>query len=191
MSSRVYFFKPSGLDGPIKIGCSATPFDRMATFAAWSPFPLEMIGHVAGTSKDEFYLHRCFWSVRSHGEWFRSSPELRQAIERILQIGHVPRDVVPPEKMGTMERRIRTEDHRRKMSYRMRCDWAVRKRRTPDGYVREPQDIRDILDRWSGYPRCGGEVQQPSAVELARLDAFLENPEPELVFFAYGKREAA
>jgi hypothetical protein len=185
----VYFFKPCGLDGPIKIGCSVTPHDRMATFVAWSPFPLELIGSVRGTGKDEVYLHRCFWSSRSHGEWFRSTPELRQCIARILELGHVPRDVVPVEQMGKPERRIRTQEHCRRMSYRMRVDWQTRRLRTPEGYYTEPRDIRDILDRWSG--NRGHERRSPSPDEFARLDAFLANPTPELTFHAYAKRVAA
>jgi len=87
MKQRVYFFKPCGLDGPIKIGCSECPQARLETFAAWSPFPLELIGSVPGTMQDELYLHRCFYPLRSHGEWFRSSPELRAAIDRRLSEG--------------------------------------------------------------------------------------------------------
>lgn len=189
MKQYVYFFKPAGLDGPIKIGCSATPYDRLATFAAWSPFPLEMIGSVPGSAKDETYLHRCFYSSRSHGEWFRSTPELRDAIARILELGHVPCDVVTADKMGKPERRIRSAEHCLRMSYRMRIDWQVRRLRNSEGYYNIPQDVSVILDHWSG--NRGYERRSPSPDEFARLDAFLANPTPELTFHAYAKRVAA
>lgn len=187
--SYVYFFKPCGVDGPIKIGCSESPEDRMATFAAWSPWPLEMIGRVPGTTKDEIYLHRCFWQVRSHGEWFRSSPELRAAIHRVLVLGVVPRDIVPDEMLGTPQRKLRTPEHKLRMSYRMRVDWQERKRRSNEGYYRVPADVDAILDRWSGYN--GRKRQAPSTEELERIEAFLANPEPEMTFHPYQKRVAA
>lgn len=37
-NTHVYFIKPIGMDGPIKIGCSDKPARRLITLAAWSPF---------------------------------------------------------------------------------------------------------------------------------------------------------
>jgi hypothetical protein len=88
----LYFLKPIGMDGPIKIGCAKVPEVRMRTFAVWSPFPLELIGKVPGIGTDERFLHRCFADSHTHFEWFLYTPELARAIAQILEAGTV--DVV-------------------------------------------------------------------------------------------------
>jgi hypothetical protein len=60
MKRYVYFIKPVGMDGPIKIGCSNIPEHRLVSLSMWSPFPLEIIGKTPGNLKDEGFLHRCF-----------------------------------------------------------------------------------------------------------------------------------
>lgn len=48
MSRRVYFIKPVGLAGPIKIGCSYSPEKRRSALDCWSPFALEIIAQIDG-----------------------------------------------------------------------------------------------------------------------------------------------
>lgn len=88
-AKHVYFFKPIGFDGPIKIGCSESPMRRMDVHVYWSPWPLELIGSVPGDFEDERFLHNCFFSSHMHHEWFQSSPKLRRAIDEILAAGSV------------------------------------------------------------------------------------------------------
>jgi hypothetical protein len=85
----VYFIKPVGLEGPIKIGISIKPLIRLEEFSACSPLPLEMIGFVPGTELDERFMHDCFADHHSHREWYRSSPKLRDAIASALQATRV------------------------------------------------------------------------------------------------------
>jgi hypothetical protein len=85
----VYFVKPVGMEGPIKIGCSTWPEGRILSLATWSPFPLELIGAVPGNYRDEAFLHRCFADLHTHREWFRTSPALREAIEAAIAAGGV------------------------------------------------------------------------------------------------------
>jgi hypothetical protein len=80
----VYFIRPIGQDGPIKIGSSRWPEDRLATYMRWSPYPLEIVVSVPGTMKTEMAIHRCFATARSHEEWFRPIPRLLAAIERLI-----------------------------------------------------------------------------------------------------------
>lgn len=84
MKRHVYFIKPIGMDGPIKIGTSHSPLERIKTFATWSPIPLELIGAVPGSHAEETFLHQRFADLHSHLEWFRSSPLLLRTIRRIL-----------------------------------------------------------------------------------------------------------
>jgi hypothetical protein len=81
----VYFMKPIGMDGPIKIGVSANGCEkRLMKLSVWSPFPLEIIGTIPGWTKQEAYLHRRFAGQHSHREWFHSSELLWRTIHRLL-----------------------------------------------------------------------------------------------------------
>jgi hypothetical protein len=79
----IYFLKPVGMVGPIKIGSSWKPVDRMRTFMSWSPFPLELIATTDGDGKLERTIHNCFADAHSHCEWFHPIPRLLKAIEDI------------------------------------------------------------------------------------------------------------
>jgi hypothetical protein len=87
----VYFIKPVGMDGPIKIGLSSDPGRRLREFGTWSPIPLEIIGTIPGTWADEQYLHECFAGDHLHGEWFCYSDALAVAIKKILADGNLQR----------------------------------------------------------------------------------------------------
>lgn len=52
----IYFMRPVGQLGPIKIGCSKTPDLRLDTMARWSPQLLEIICTTSGTMADEAAL---------------------------------------------------------------------------------------------------------------------------------------
>ena len=82
---RVYFIRPIGQDGPIKIGSSRCPEDRLATYMRWSPYPLEIVVSVPGTMKTEVAIHCCFADAHSHEEWFRPIPRLLAAVERLIE----------------------------------------------------------------------------------------------------------
>lgn len=86
----VYFLKPVGMGGPIKIGCSADPKTRVATLMGWSPFPLEIIGAVPGDFVHEARLLRQFRAHRLHGEWFSPAPELASFIADVCRDGRLP-----------------------------------------------------------------------------------------------------
>ncbi len=86
-STLVYFIKPIGICGPIKIGCSSVPADRLVDLMLLSPLKLELIGSVPGDMKDEYFLQRCFAHLHSHSEWFHASSELTTAIGKILRGG--------------------------------------------------------------------------------------------------------
>lgn len=82
--SLIYFLKPVGMDGPIKIGFT-TMFDkRVMELANWSPIPLELIGTVPGNLSQESLIHRSFADDHSHREWFRATPRVNAFIEAVL-----------------------------------------------------------------------------------------------------------
>src|SRR5688572_3434288 len=79
-ASYIYFLKPVGMSGPIKIGCSYLPECRLRSLTCWSPFPLEMIVTVPGTRSLENMLHGCFADALTHFEWFHPIPALLAGI---------------------------------------------------------------------------------------------------------------
>lgn len=74
----VYFIQAE--NGLIKVGYSTNPGKRLTYFRRVSPVSLELLGYFLGTQTDEYYLHQRFAMQRDHGEWFRPSPELLQAL---------------------------------------------------------------------------------------------------------------
>jgi hypothetical protein len=173
---NVYFFKPVGMDGPVKIGWSVVPAKRVAEYAVWSPFPLELIGSVPGKYADEQFLHQCFHDVHSHLEWFYSTPLLREIIAKVLAAGSVDavRGIISPK--GSVRKKVRrplsavTRCH---LSLGARIRHALRKIGSVEGdtvfFYTEPDEIRSIINR------LGREDRMPSPAEKTRLEEFILN----------------
>lgn len=80
---RIYFIKPVGQDGPIKIGFSNFDKARLGAMMSWSPVPLEIIASVPGSLALEKQVHDCFADCHSHREWFRAEPQLLDFIQKV------------------------------------------------------------------------------------------------------------
>lgn len=93
--SRVYFIKPIGMDGPIKIGCSRFPEGRRSSLETWSPFPLEVIAEVEGGFDTELRFHQSFAHLHDRREWFRPDAVLLAVIAAI-NAGTFDLDMLPP-----------------------------------------------------------------------------------------------
>jgi hypothetical protein len=76
--SYVYFI--GGESGPVKIGFSIAPRERLASMQMGSPVKLAILALVEGTVTDEKSYHARFAEHRSHGEWFNRHPELEELI---------------------------------------------------------------------------------------------------------------
>lgn len=83
--SYVYFIKPVGWEGPIKIGHSHIPFERLNVHMNWSPVKLEILTWAAGGRHDEQAIHAKFAIARKHCEWFDATPGLLRCIERVKE----------------------------------------------------------------------------------------------------------
>lgn len=81
--SKVYFIKPVGLDGPIKIGCSVAPDSRRSTLETWSPFALEIVAEIEGGFALEARFHALFQETHQRREWFGTSRRLQAVIAAI------------------------------------------------------------------------------------------------------------
>lgn len=80
---KVYFIKPIGMDGPVKIGCSQSPSLRRSALETWCPFPLEIVAEIVGDAFIESRFHRKFLASHLRSEWFAASPELSATIQQI------------------------------------------------------------------------------------------------------------
>lgn len=78
------YFLQSSLDpnGPIKIGYSRAPKERLKALRAANSEQLKMILSIKGGMKDEYALHEKFAHLRHEGtEWFDPKPELLDFIK--------------------------------------------------------------------------------------------------------------
>lgn len=71
MAKQVYYLKPVGEDGPIKVGCSRYVKERMNVVNRWCPFELEIAHCERGEHVVERILHVRYRDLKIHGEWFR------------------------------------------------------------------------------------------------------------------------
>lgn len=175
----VYFIKPAGMEGPIKIGCSMVPEERLISLASWSPFPLELVVAVPGDRDLERNIHECFASDFSHHEWFRPSQKLT-ALMAALKAGTPIVDAIDLSmRTGTIPRKPQggagwSATTRVYMSLTMRLYHARKRLRAKTGsgaiwYL--PPDLEKILDH------AGRHQRMPSDAELARFAEVFDDPE--------------
>jgi hypothetical protein len=93
MKRRVYFIRPAGMEGPVKIGCSEHPNGRLLSLTCWSPFPLEIAVAIDGGCDLEARIQGHFAASHTHREWFSSSSELSKLIDD-LQRGIAIHDAI-------------------------------------------------------------------------------------------------
>lgn len=154
----VYFIKPVGMDGPVKIGTSNKPRSRLAQIAAWSPFHLEIAAMIDGGLELERRLHARFAHLHHHLEWFNASPEIDEVIEAINR-GDFDASALPePIIIRTGRTPPRPEWFRRQMSYSTRV-WNTEKRTG----TRCPVSLTDMC-------------RNNDVERIAAVDAYLADP---------------
>ena len=85
MTTRtIYFIKPIGMDGPIKIGITFQVEKRFRELLKQSPFDLEILAlHENAETRTEHRIHRMLVSTHRRHEWFEPSPELQALIDAV------------------------------------------------------------------------------------------------------------
>jgi hypothetical protein len=120
----VYFIRPVGMEGPVKVGCSGSPERRRGSLATWSPFPLEIIAEIAGDHWLERRFHAYFRDTYQRREWFGWSDRMAETVAAI-NAGTFDADILPePTVLGRLhfKRQPWTEDQKLRASYSRRCD---------------------------------------------------------------------
>ena len=191
MSGFVYFIRPVDMEGPVKIGFSATTQRRLEALAAWSPMPLEIVATIPGSRALEQNLHQCFDDLLIHHEWFQADPRITALISK-LQAGVPIAEAIDltdrkiPEMSSKARAWVRNPEARLRCSYNMRLGWAERKlNKVSNDHWSIPADVTLIMRRWGGI----GQVQRsPTAAEIERLDQVLRAPSEH---YAVRRRQAA
>lgn len=128
----VYFIRPIGAEGPVKIGVSVTPWLRLEEMMRWSPLPLEIVATIKGGHDVEVQFHAKFKRLHSHKEWFRADPELSTTIAAI-QAGVFDIASLPPGEYVTHARngKAKSLEARRRIGVSARYSGAKRRGFTP------------------------------------------------------------
>lgn len=164
----LYFIRPVGAEGPVKVGYSAAPRSRLLNMMQWSPVELELILAVPAGPKDEFRAHRYFAETWIRHEWFAWSPRIAQVIDA-LRTGTAPDQAIPHT--ATARPRPKTQYTpviREKFSYAQRL-WRAERRSgcVIDGPAYKEWKSISYLDRQG--------LALPDAVKR-EVDAFVADP---------------
>lgn len=178
----VYFMRPIGQRGPIKIGCSATPAKRLRTYEIWSPVMLEIIAFAPGSSAHENYLHHKFASHRLHGEWFEATADLVALVDSVAETGALPPLEIPTnpkewkayheERKGNLPRR---DNAARLNKYRLTKRVHAAEQRA-FGFswrtIIRPDDVAAIIESYQGFGSALPTEKQVAVLEkyISRLD---------------------
>lgn len=174
--SYIYFIRPIGQPGPVKIGCSRAPRRRLEEIARWSPIDLEIVATIPGGHKLEHNLHDCFANDYLRFEWFAASDKLTNLIEDLRAGVPVSRAIDLNDRQGRVLRKgnIASPDALLRASYRRRIHAAEERlrERGEDTNWRVPDDVGLIMDAWED--RLHRVI--PTATQLGRIEAYLADP---------------
>lgn len=87
----IYFIRVNEF---VKVGHSTNPSARVQTLQTSNPYPVELLGVVPGDTEVEAALHKQLAHLRTNGEWFEDSPEVRDIISHLLAV--FPEYTPPP-----------------------------------------------------------------------------------------------
>ena len=93
MRRYVYFIRPVGENGPVKIGCSINPRDRVKQMTRRNR-PLELVAALGGDFFEERQFHTLFAADHIGKEWFFWTPALGEVMDAIAA-GDFDRSILP------------------------------------------------------------------------------------------------
>lgn len=174
---QVYFLRPVGQSGPIKIGCSATPAKRLRTIEIWSPLLLELVASAPGEHRHEWALHQQFAKQRLHGEWFSISPELSALINHVAENGVLPPIEIADDLMKWREARASGKGSRARRDpaaqvAKARLTTRVHKaEKHAFGYGTDDSRPDEVARIIASYQGLGSGM--PSEADLALLESYI------------------
>ena len=90
--SYLYFIEKA--DGPIKIGYTTNPRQRLSNLQVSTPDNLSLFALVRGTEEDEKKVHNDLSDFNVGGEWFERCPLVHSYIEQLLS----ERETIDPQR---------------------------------------------------------------------------------------------
>lgn len=182
MTGYVYFIKPVGEAGPIKVGYSVYPPERLAAFQSWSPVELELIASVAGSLKLEAAIHSHFADYQIRGEWF-------EPVDALRKLAYQARDGLAIDHAFDLSGPVRRLNRRKAKQNPVALSVGLYKRRVESArqfastvagrVVHVPDEVSEILRDAGGYRK---EYRPLTDAEKSRLERFIESaraPTPE------------
>jgi hypothetical protein len=142
----IYFIKPVGLSGPIKIGISVRPEHRRQTLERSSPIRLEIVALIAGDAVLEKRFHAKFFNDHDRCEWFNVTAELISAIAEINDGSFDARDLPEPRMLPRKAKDLSyvTPEWRAQRSLNMKKRAEERARaKSREGYFQHPTRSSD------------------------------------------------
>lgn len=172
---RIYFIRPVGMAGPIKIGCAGVPEERVKMLATWSPFPLEVVASVPGGFLLEKNIHECFADAHSHREWFLPIPRLVEAVAKLAAGVPLDEAINLDGRVGSLARKKYdtsswTAARRVAQSIISKLYWAGRRAAKLTGEDRQfaPPDVRGLMFAASD--------RVLTDAEMARIEEVIRDP---------------
>lgn len=172
---HVYFLRPVGQQGPVKIGYSKYPPSRLLMYLTWSPVELEIAATTPGDIYVEQKLHSIFADQHSHLEWFHASKRLTALIAGVaagVPLGDLVNLDAAPKPFRKPHKQPPCTDNRRlflKCSARLRI--ARNRAREKGVHFFVPDDIQGVMNRWCRRP--GRAEITPTPEQLRRIEALL------------------
>jgi hypothetical protein len=120
---HVYFMRPVGMAGPVKIGFSRQCDERLIALSIWSPFPLEIAAKVPGTLALEGQFHSYLLADHSHCEWFHPTTKV---LETVAAVSAGTFDFSVLDGLRKAKPRNYPPEARKAFSLQMRLYWATR-----------------------------------------------------------------
>jgi hypothetical protein len=178
----VYFVRPVGMSGPIKIGCSVVPTDRLKAFMSWSPFDLELLVTIPGGRDLEKNIHECFADLHLRHEWFVADRRLSAAIDALVAGLPVDKAIDLSKRAGTIKKAKQgasgwSAHTRLYMSLLHRIRFAAARARKATG--RDLRCLKAADEALLESIRRGKLTPTPEV--LARFDEIITHPEQHLV----------
>ncbi|WP_303758379.1 GIY-YIG nuclease family protein [Sphingobium yanoikuyae] len=186
---RVYFIKPVGMDGPIKIGCSRSPDGRRKTLDTWSPFALEVVAEIDGDLDIERRFHALLEPWHDRREWFSASPEVLAVVDQV-KLGEFDIASLPEPAYVCINRAAASAAHKASWTdeRRMQASYCTRIRHTQiksgtvcpayASMVADPE-VRKVIDAYLADPHRHGETLESYEARVGHMPWWVRNlPRP-------------
>lgn len=148
----VYFIRALDGTGPIKVGSSYWPHNRLKQMCCWSPIPLTLVAQTEGSEFHERALHDKFDGARAHGEWFHPVPELVALMDAVAGGATLAELGIEAARCST--RVNKTAATRLKQSVTLRLNWAMKAAYGDWFYSHDdaapvlPEPVRSAVKQW-------------------------------------------